>query len=98
MAESSKSEPMTEPMTAPAMTPARWARDDDAPLIGVEEVDDGKMEDETEGSREGGTEVVVGGGVVRVKEEDGNVLEGMADMDEGVAEVKGVILDSEVVG
>jgi len=100
MTESSKSEPMTEPMTAPAMTPARWARDDDAPLIGVEEVGDGKMEDETEteGSREGGTEVVVGGGVVRVEEEGGNVLEGMADMDEGVAEVKGVMVDSEPVG
>lgn len=103
-AESSKSEPTTEPRTDPAMTPARWACDDDAPLIGVE-ADDDKTEDETEGSREGGVEAVVGGGVVRVEEEDGNVVEGVTDMDEGVtdmdegvAEVKGGMLDSEPVG
>lgn len=85
------------------MTPARWAWDDDAPLIGVE-ADDDKTEDETEGSREVGVEAVVGGGVVRVEEEDGNVVEGVADMDEGVtdmdegvAEVKGVMLDSKPV-
>ena len=79
------------------MTPAWWVRDDDVLLIGVEEVDDGKTEDETEGSREGGVEAVVGGGVVRGEEEDGNVMEGVADMDVGVAEVKGVMVDSEPV-
>lgn len=80
------------------MTPARFARDDDAPLIGVDDVDDGKTEDEAEGRREGGAEVVVGGGVVRVEEEDGNVLEGITDVGEGVAEIEEVMLDSEPVG
>ena len=74
------------------MTPARWAWDDDAPLIGVEEVDDG----------EGGVEAVVSGGVVSegvvIVEEDGNVVESITDMDVGVAEEKEAMLDSETVG
>jgi len=41
-------EPTTELMTDLVW----WARDGDAPLIGVEEVDDGKTEDQTEGSWE----------------------------------------------
>jgi hypothetical protein len=86
-AKSSKSEPMTAPMTAPAMTPARWAWDDGAPLIGVEEVDD----------EVGGVEAVVSGGVVIV-EEDCKVVEGITDMDVGVAEEKEAMLDSEPVG
>ena len=34
----------------------------------------------------------VSGGGVRVEEEDSNGIEGITDMDEGVAEVKGVII------
>ena len=68
--------------------------DDDAQLIGVEEVDYGRMEDETGGS--GGVEAVVRGGV-RVEEEDGNVVEGVADMDVGVTNGTEVMLDSEPV-
>jgi hypothetical protein len=64
-AKSSKSEPTTEPRTYPSMTPTWRVQDDDAPLIGDKEVDDGGIEDDTEGSRNGGVEVVVGGGVVK---------------------------------
>jgi hypothetical protein len=77
------------------MTPARFEPDDEAPLIGDKEVDEGKTEDETEeGERDGGEEMVVGGGVVIVAEDrDGNVVEGNADTEVGVARVENVMLD-----
>jgi hypothetical protein len=61
-------------------------------LIVIEEVDDG----------EGGVEAVVSGGVVIVKEDD-NIVEGITDMDVGVAEEaeeeeRGAVFDSEPVG
>jgi hypothetical protein len=99
-AKSSTNEPNTDPRTAPAITPARFEPDDEAPLIGDEEVDGGKTEDETEeGEREGGVEKVVGGGVVIVEDsEDGNVVEGNADTEVGVARVEGFMLDWEFGG
>jgi len=39
-----------------------------------------------------------GGGVVSVEEEDGNIVEGIADLDVDVEEVREVILDSEPMG
>lgn len=61
-------------------------------MIVIEEVDDG----------EGGVEAVVSGGVVIVKEDD-NIVEGITDMDVGVAEEaeeeeRGAVFDSEPVG
>jgi len=99
-AKSSTNEPNTDPRTAPAITPARFEPDDEAPLIGDEEVDEGKTEDETEeGEREGGVERVVGGGVVIVADgEDGNIVEGNADTEVGVARVEGFMLDWESGG
>jgi hypothetical protein len=99
MTKSSTNEPNTEPRTAPTITPACFEPDDEVPFIGVgdEDVDDGKTEDETEeGDKEGGVEKVVGGRVeVVAGDGDGGVVEGSADTEVGVAEVKEFMLDSE---
>ena len=98
--KSSTNEPNTDPRTAPAITPACFEPDDEAPLIGDEDVDDGKTEEEaSEGDREGGVEKVVGGGVVIVADDgDMNVVEGNADTEVGVAGVKEFMLDWESGG
>jgi hypothetical protein len=97
MTKSSTNEPNTEPRTAPTITPACFEPDDEAPIIGDEEVDDGKTEDETEeGDKEGGVEKVVDGRVVVVAGDgDGSVVEGSADTEVGVAEVMEFRLDCE---
>lgn len=72
---------------------------DASPLIGDEEVEDGEREGEgDEGDKEGLAEEVVDGGIARVEDGDGDVVEGIAAEEVGVAEVEEVVTDPEVVG
>ena len=99
-AKSSTNEPNTDPRTAPAMTPAWFEPDDEVPLVGREEVDDGETEDEAEeGAREDGVEEDVGGaeedvgGVEEEEDVGGGVL---IVAEEGEGNVVGGIADTEV--
>ena len=83
-------EPRTEPRTAPTITPVWFEWEGKLPLTGTDEVvEEGEVEDEVEIEVRTTGEVVGGDGRVRVEDRVGGVVEGSADMDEGVARVEG---------